>query len=49
MTQASAGGNTTATAYNNQKVQAVSWLNGSPMLVLPGNQSVPLSAVAQMS
>ncbi|MFB9159303.1 flagellar hook assembly protein FlgD [Chromobacterium violaceum] len=49
VTQASAGGNTTATAYNNQKVQAVSWLNGSPMLVLPGNQSVPLSAVAQMS
>ncbi|AOZ52742.1 hypothetical protein BKX93_05110 [Chromobacterium vaccinii] len=47
--QASSSGNTTATAYNTQQVQAVSWANGSPMLVLPGNNLVPLSNVAQMS
>ncbi|AUH50586.1 flagellar hook capping protein [Chromobacterium sp. ATCC 53434] len=48
VTQASAGGNTTATAYNTQQVKAVSWASGVPMLVLP-NGSVPLSSVAQMS
>ncbi|UTH73845.1 flagellar hook assembly protein FlgD [Chromobacterium sp. IIBBL 290-4] len=47
--QASSGGTTTATAYNNQQVQAVTWSSGTPMLVLSGNQTVPLSAVAQMS
>ncbi|MBX9299321.1 flagellar hook assembly protein FlgD [Chromobacterium piscinae] len=47
--QASSSGTTTATAYNTQQVQAVSWANGSPMLVLPGNNLVPLSNVAQMS
>ncbi|WP_434634691.1 flagellar hook assembly protein FlgD [Chromobacterium sp. CV08] len=46
--QASAGGSTTATAYNTQQVKAVSWASGVPMLVLP-NGSVPLSSVAQMS
>ncbi|MDE1711484.1 flagellar hook capping FlgD N-terminal domain-containing protein (plasmid) [Chromobacterium amazonense] len=43
------GGTTTATAYNTQQVQAVSWVNGAPMLVLPGNAQVSLSSVAQMS
>ncbi|WP_158248721.1 flagellar hook assembly protein FlgD [Chromobacterium sinusclupearum] len=47
--QASAGGTTAATAYNTQQVQAVSWVNGAPMLVLPGNAQVSLSSVAQMS
>lgn len=47
--QSSANGSTTATAYNMQQVKAVSWVNGSPMLVLPDNSQVPLSSVAQMS
>ncbi|MBW7568556.1 flagellar hook capping protein [Chromobacterium subtsugae] len=49
VTQASAGGTTTATAYSNQQVKAVSWAQGTPMLVLSGNTQVPLSSVAQMS
>ncbi|OHX11750.1 hypothetical protein BI347_18115 [Chromobacterium sphagni] len=47
--QASAGGTTTATGYSNQQVTAVSWAQGTPMLVLAGNTQVPLSSVAQMS
>ncbi|WP_158253746.1 flagellar hook assembly protein FlgD [Chromobacterium alticapitis] len=49
VTQSSASGSTTAAAYNTQQVKAVSWANGTPMLVLPDNSQVPLSGVAQMS
>ncbi|OWY37490.1 flagellar hook capping protein [Xenophilus sp. AP218F] len=49
VTQASSGGSTTATAYNNQQVKAVSWVQGVPMLIMPDGSSVPLSNVAQLS
>ncbi|AXE32200.1 flagellar hook capping protein [Chromobacterium phragmitis] len=49
VTQIDKSGSTTATAYTTQQVKAVSWANGTPMLVLADNSQVPLANVAQMS